>query len=298
MTLCEGQVIACHGRRWLVEVDPQSIRSCVSRARRYDIACGDHVQIAMSGPESGVIEAVSPRTSAFFRREGERVKIVAANATLVVIVFAVSPAAHTDLLDRCLAAAEHAAAKVLLVLNKVDISDAGGHANKLRAQYQGLGYSVLELSVDHNIEGLRRALQDHLSVIVGQSGVGKSTLINRLVAGAHARVGEISAGNAKGRHTTTHTRLYRLDSTSAVIDSPGIQVFGLSHIAPADLAHAFVEFRTLIGNCRFANCLHRSEPDCAVAQAACDGMIASQRIESYRRILATITRGAQASTLH
>lgn len=294
MTFCEGQVIACHGRRWLVEVNPQSTRSCVSRARRSDIACGDHVQIALIGPESGVIEAVSPRTSVFFRREGERVKVVAANATLVVIVLAVSPAAHIDLVDRCLAAAEHSATQILLVLNKVDISDAGGDAANIRSQYEDLGYCVLELSVDHNIEGLRRALQDHLSVLVGQSGVGKSTLINRLVADADARVGTISAGNTKGRHTTTHTRLYRLDSTSAVIDSPGMQVFGLSHIAPADLAHAFVEFRTLIGSCRFANCLHRSEPGCAVVQAARDGMIASRRVESYRRILATITRGARA----
>jgi ribosome biogenesis GTPase len=289
MATREGEVIACHGRHLLVEVDPGSILSCVTRSRRGGIACGDRVTVKATSADKGVIETVAPRTSVFYRRDGKRTKILAANVNLVVIMFAVAPAPHEDLLDRCLAAAEQAGSEVLLVFNKTDLGDPGMRIAETAARYRRLGYSVLELSPKHSIDAFRRALQDRLSVLVGQSGVGKSTLINRLIATAGARAAATSAGNDKGRHTTTHTQLYRLDARSALIDSPGLQLFGLSHLAPADLACGFVEFRALLGQCRFSNCAHRGEPGCALEQAARTGTIERRRLESYRRILATIT---------
>ncbi len=289
MVTREGEVIACHGRHLLVEISPGSILSCVTRSRRGGIACGDRVMVAATGVDKGVIETTEPRTSVFYRRDGERTKILAANVSLVVIVFAVAPAPHEDLLDRCLAAAEQAGTEVLLVFNKTDLGDPGMRAAETAARYLRLGYSILELSANRNIDTFRSALQDRLSVLVGQSGVGKSTLINRLIANAGARAAATSAGNDKGKHTTTHTQLYRLDARSAIIDSPGLQLFGLSHLVPADLACGFVEFRALLGQCRFSNCAHRGEPGCALEHAAKTGAIERRRLESYRRILATIT---------
>ena len=268
---------------------PGSILSCVTRARRGGIACGDQVNVVATGAGNGVIESIEPRTSVFYRSDRARTKILAANVSLVIIVFAVAPAPHEDLLDRCLAASERAGSEVLLIFNKTDLGDDRTCAAEIASRYGRLGYSVLNMSPKRSIDALRHALQDRLSVLVGQSGVGKSTLINRLIANAGARAAATSVGNDKGRHTTTHTRLYRLDARSALIDSPGLQLFGLSHLTPADLACGFVEFRRLLGQCRFRDCAHCGEPDCALEHAAKTGVIERCRLQSYQRILATIT---------
>lgn len=286
-----GRVVASFGRRSLVETAGGAILSCVTRGRRSGIVCGDLVRVAATAAGEGVIEDIESRVSLVYRSDDRREKAIAANATQIVVVLAVAPAPNLDFLDRCLVAAEHERIRVLLVLNKTDLAPQGGTAAQTVAAYQTLGYSAVACSRTAAADSLLRELHGHSNVFIGQSGVGKSTLVNRLVPGADARVGETSALRDAGRHTTTHAQLYRIDDTSSLIDSPGMHAFGLSHVAPADLASCFLEMRPLLGHCRFSNCRHDGEPGCAIDEAARSGGIRPERLTSYRRILSSIGRG-------
>lgn len=223
-----GTVVASFGRQFTVEADTGNLVACVTRGKRTDIACGDRVAIAMTGLEQGVIETVAPRASLFYRSDIQREKLIAANVTQIVIVLAASPPFHAELLDRCLAAAEEAGIPALLALNKMDLPAAAAALQALE-RYRTLGYGVLPLAAKIDIAPLRARLAGHTSVLVGQSGMGKSTIINRLVPEANAATAEMSIALDSGRHTTTHARLYRLDTTGRIIDAPGLQEFGLHH---------------------------------------------------------------------
>jgi len=281
--LSSGTIVASFGRQFSVELNDGAVVSCVARGKRTDIACGDRVAVAITGRGQGVIENIEPRTSLFYRSDIQREKLIAANVTQIAIVLAVAPPYHRELLDRCLAAAEDAEIPALLVLNKMDLPGADAALESLQL-YRRLGYEVLPLAAKIDLTPLRVRLANHTSVLVGQSGMGKSTITNRLVPDAAARVGELSHALGGGRHTTTHARLYHLDSTSRIIDSPGLQEFGLQHIEAARLAHCFVEFRSRLGHCKFNDCRHLSEPACAIAAAAQHGPIDVQRLESYRKL--------------
>jgi ribosome biogenesis GTPase / thiamine phosphate phosphatase len=278
-----GLIVASHGRRHLVELPGPAVIDCVTRGRRRDIACGDRVFVAPSAPGQGVIEGLAPRTSLLYRSDAHRQKLVAANVTQIAIVVAPVPGPHEDLLNRCLVAAEHGGMAALIVLNKTDLP---GSAAVLRALelYRTLGYRIIALSAKRDVRPLAPALECHVSVLVGQSGTGKSTLINRLLPHAAARTNEISRALESGRHTTTHARLYHLDAASSIIDSPGMQEFGLNHLAIEEAAHAFVEFRPWLGRCRFRDCRHLAEPDCAIADACSSGKVSERRLASYRRL--------------
>ena len=279
--LHDGQIVASFGRRCLVELADSSTLDCVTRGRRGTLACGDRVTVARSAGGQGVIEAVAPRATLLYRSDRARQKLVAANVTQTVIVVAPVPAFHEDLVNRCLAAAEHGGMAALIALNKVDLPQAPAALRSLEL-YRGLGYRVVALSAKRDLGPLVPHLKGQTSVLVGQSGMGKSTIINGLLPAAAVRVAEISAALDSGRHTTTHTRLYHLDEASHVIDSPGMQLFGLHHLEGPELADAFVEFRPWLGQCRFRDCHHVTEPGCAIA-AACDkGRISARRLASYR----------------
>ena len=282
--LVDGQIVASFGRRYLVELADSSTLDCVTRGRRSSLACGDRVTVARSARGQGVIETVAPRTTLLYRSDRVRQKLVAANVTQIAIVVAPVPAFDEDLVNRCLAAAEHGGMAALIVLNKVDLPQAPAALASLQL-YRGLGYRLVALSAKRDLGPLVSHLKGKTSVLVGQSGMGKSTIINRLLPAAAVRVAEISAALDSGRHTTTHTRLYHLDEASHVIDSPGMQLFGLHHLEGPELADAFVEFRPWLGQCRFRDCRHMSEPDCAIA-AACDkGTISARRLASYRGVM-------------
>ncbi len=287
-----GTVVASFGRQFTVELEDGVLIACVTRGKRTDIACGDRVAVAMTAPDQGVIESTAPRISLFYRSDIQREKLIAANVTQIVIVLASSPPFHAELLDRCLAAAEEAGIPALLALNKMDLPAAAQALQSLE-RYRALGYDVLPLAAKIDIAPLRARLAGHTSVLVGQSGMGKSTIINRLLPDAAARVGELSVALGGGRHTTTHARLYHLDAASHIIDSPGLQEFGLVHVAPEDLAHAFIELRQHLGHCKFNDCKHLTEPGCAITAAVERGEIDTQRVASYRKLVMQLMKKAQ-----
>lgn len=284
-----GVVVAAYGRHYRVEVGPHIEIDCVTRGRKSDIACGDHVHAMRTGEGTGVIEKVEPRRTLFYRSDLRRQKLLAANVTQVVVVVAAQPAWSDDLVSRCLVGAEHAGIAALIVLNKVDLPEAEA-ASKTLELYRSLGYRVISLSAKRDLAPLRSELDAQVTVLVGQSGMGKSTIINGLVPEASARVAEISRALGTGRHTTTHAELYHLDDASHIIDSPGLQEFGLNHLTAADAANAFVEFRAFLGSCRFRDCLHVSEPGCAITGAAAQGAVSERRLASYRRLAEELTR--------
>jgi len=290
----DAQVIASHGRRFVVEAEDGTLLSCFARGRTGAIVCGDRVSIAPLGPGEAVIEAVHPRSSLVYRSDGRREKPIAANVTQAVLVVATVPRTHADFVDRCLAALEHAGVKPLLVQNKIDLDPDRVLRRELLADYQALGYPVCELCAHASVEPLRPALAGEASLLIGQSGVGKSTIVNALVPGAAARTGSVSRVKT-GRHTTTHAQLYRLDARSAIIDSPGMHQFGVHHIPPAELAACFVEFRPLLGRCRFGDCRHVDEPGCALAEAMDRGELSAQRLQSYRRILRSLANARSSA---
>lgn len=285
-------MVASYGRQFTVELENAALIACVTRGKRTDIACGDRVAIAMTAPDQGVIETTAPRASLFYRSDIQREKLIAANVTQIVIVLAAAPPWHPELLDRCLAAAEEAGIPALLALNKMDLPAAAA-ARQALERYAALGYEVLPLAAKIDIAPLRARLAGHTSVLVGQSGMGKSTIINRLLPDAAARVGELSAALGGGRHTTTHARLYHLDAASHIIDSPGLQEFGLVHVTPENLAHAFIEFRPHLGSCKFNDCKHLTEPGCAITAAVERGEIDAQRVESYRKLVIQLMKKTQ-----
>lgn len=283
----QGLVTATFGRHYQVESGDELI-TCVSRGKRSGIACGDRVVFQPTSAGQGVIESILPRENLLYRSVAHRSKLIAANVTRIIIVVAPIPSFYDLLVNRCLVAAEAANITALICLNKYDLGEPAHAAQRRLEPYVRLGYPVLALSAHHDISPLRPYLSGQTSVFVGQSGMGKSSLINALIPEARTPVGEISTALDSGRHTTTSARMYRLDASSRLIDSPGMQEFGLSHIQPEQLDRYFVEFRQYIGHCRFSNCRHQHEPDCAVAEAAAAGNITPARLTAYRQILSSL----------
>ena len=282
----QGLVVASYGKRYEVELaDASSLNtrriSCVTRGKKTDLACGDIVNIKLTDKAQGVVESSEPRKSLLYRSSTLKSKILASNVTQIVIVLATQPSFYEALLNRCLVAAQAANIKPLIVLNKCDLTDADDAKNKLKL-YQDLGYQVLHLSAKQDISALQPYLSNHQSVLVGQSGMGKSTIINALLPNENVRTQEMSAALDSGKHTTTAAHLYHLDTTSTLIDSPGLQEFGLNHLSQTDLELAFIEFRPYLGNCRFNNCKHTHEPDCAVINAVNAGKISAIRLKFYQ----------------
>ena len=275
-----------------MRLDDGSAITCLTRGKKSEVACGDKVEIKRTAEASsengsgaqGVIERIAPRRSLLHRSDAFREKFIAANVTQIIIVVAAEPSFSDELLARCLVAAYDQKLEVLIVLNKCDLSIAAAAARKRLIPYTAIGYRVLELSAKQDVSALRSFLTGHTSVLVGQSGMGKSTLINALLPDAQAATREISTALDSGKHTTTHARLYRIDDSSGLIDCPGVQAFGLHHLSFGGIEQGFVEFAQYLGQCRFRDCRHAHEPGCALHNAVAEGKINARRLELFQQI--------------
>jgi ribosome biogenesis GTPase len=268
---------------------------CVPRGKRSNYACGDRVFLAQTSRHEGVIEAADPRSTLFVRAAPHRQKLIAANATQVAVIVAGEPSVSDELVCRILIAAERQGMRGIVVLNKVDLTGATAAAREQLLPFRLAGYEIIEISAKREIAPLRDRLAGEVTVLIGQSGMGKSTIVNALVPDADAATQEISRFLDSGRHTTAHARFYRLDPASAIVDSPGVQEFGLAHLSRVEIEQGFREIAALIGECRFRDCRHRTEPGCAVRAAVDSGEVHPRRLELLHAILAAESGALRAA---
>lgn len=296
----QALVLASFGRALLVETADGHTFRCAARRKTGAVVAGDRVICEGSRRDDAIVTEVLPRTSLLSRpdRHG-RLRPVCANIDQLVVVAAVSaePAArdgrlNTALMDRYTVAAELLGITPLLVINKIDLlgESLPGDVDSMVREYRGLGYNVAYTSAKAptGMDGLRTALRGRASAFVGESGVGKSSLIQILLPDMELRIGELSEGTGAGRHTTTTTMLFHLPEGGDLIDSPGVREFRLWHIDPGDLGRGFREFRQHLGACKYRDCLHTGEPGCAVAAAVAGGLITPRRMDSYLDILGSL----------
>ncbi len=283
-----GTVLAAHGRHYLVEAAELPL-NCVTRGKKSDVAVGDVVEYKLTSPNQGVIESITERKTLLYRSDQYRSKLLAANLTQLFIVVATQPGFADDLISRALVAAEAGGIKPHLVLNKIDMLDLLPAAQKRLELYRSLGYPVHEVSAKTNPEQtlatLLPLLEGQSTILIGQSGMGKSSLINLVIPDAEIATREISMALDTGKHTTTFVRSYKLNARSIIIDSPGFQEFGLHHLSEGMLERAFPEFRPYLGNCKFYNCHHHTEPGCAVLAAMQTGAVSQMRHDMYEQLV-------------
>ncbi len=286
----EGRVVASHGRDAVV-LDAAGRRvHCRLQGRRLAVVCGDRVRWNTTQTEgaAGLIVELLPRKNVLARitQRGEA-EPVAANLTQLAAVVAPVPSPDFGLCDRYLAAAEWNGLRAIVVANKCDLAESFAALVPVLDEYRRIGYPVVHVGrhPDDAAEALREQLAGRTSVLVGQSGVGKSSLTNRLVPGVEAAVSEVTRASESGRHTTSTSSLYGLPSGGELIDSPGVRDFSPPLPAPRSVAGGFREISEVSAGCRFRDCLHRREPGCAVATACGAGRVSARRLESYRRLL-------------
>jgi len=282
-----GLVVAAYRRHYQVLLDGGGAADCVLKGRRSQVACGDRVDVRLVHG-GGVVVAVLPRRNLVYRSDAFKEKLIGANVTLVVGVVAPDLPVDLELVDRWTIAAETESCAFVLAVNKADLPGVDALRARL-APFARLGYPVVPLSATRDVSPLRPHLAGRHAVLVGQSGMGKSTILNAVAPEAAARTGAVSHALETGRHTTTETTLHPIPGDAAggwIIDSPGMNAFSLAHVDPKALPEAFVELRPFLGACRFRDCRHDREPDCAVRAAVERGAVAPHRLALLLRMQA------------
>ncbi len=292
----QGIVISRFGQHADIEDENGNIERCNLRRAVKSLVTGDRV-VWRAGNEayqgiSGVVEAVHPRTTVLTRPDYyDGIKPIAANIDHIIIVSSIAPEFSRNIIDRYLIACEDIGIDPIIVLNKSDLLDEESAKlidNELQS-YRDIGYQVLYSSMHGDgLDSLKAAMKDKINIFVGQSGVGKSSLVNLLLPEVEAVTGEISEGSGLGKHTTTTARLYHFADGGDLIDSPGIREFSLWHLAAERIAWGFIEFRPFLGQCKFRDCKHKKDPGCALVEAVEEGKIDDARYQSFLRILETM----------
>ena len=293
-----GLVIAHHGRTLVVEDEAGRLYRCAARQNLGRLACGDRVVWQTSGAEEGVIVAVGERRSVLTRPDYQgQPRPVAANLDAVAVVLAPEPEPSESLIDRYLVAIAAIGVRGLLVLNKLDLLDEPGLAvlRERLEPYRQIGYPLLLASshTAHGLDELRAWLRGNTSLLVGQSGVGKSSLIKALLPDRRIRIQAVSETTGHGVHTTSGSTLYHLPDGGDLIDTPGVRSFELGEIRLNDLDRGFPDIAPYLGRCRFSDCRHDAEPDCALREAVVSGTVARRRLDSYRQLRAALETAAK-----
>lgn len=297
-SLNQGIVVAARGRRFVVRAKDGSDINCVVRQkvknatkRCTPVAVGDDVDFSLSEKNSGCIEKVQPRRTSFFRPakgSDQDKQVIAANLDLLAIVVAVaSPPLKTGLIDRFLIAAHEGELSPLIVLNKSDLPGPPDlDIEEIIRTYESIDVPVFKVSAlsGSGLDSLESYLCSHRTLFAGHSGVGKSTLLNKLIPGLDLRTREISEFSDRGKHTTSNVQLYELPSGGMVIDSPGLKIMGLWNVERDNLKHYYTEFEKFVADCRFSGCSHTHEPDCGVKSAVEKGEISSFRYRNFLTI--------------
>ena len=295
--LTQGRVVGRFGKHADVEDAEGNVFRCHIRRTIESVVCGDDV-LFDAGSEgdsgvSGVIEIVRDRRSVLTRPDYyDGVKPIAANIDQIIVVSSVKPDLSLNIIDRYLIACEDIKIPPILILNKTELLTEQ-EFDEVKAQlaiYESLGYPLIYTSCKRGdgIAELKACLNDKVSVFVGQSGVGKSSLINQVLPDADELVGEISDNSGLGQHTTTAAKLLHFPDGGDLIDSPGVREFSLWHMPVERITWGFVEFRDYLGGCKFRDCKHLNDPGCLLRAAVEEGKISQARFDSYHRILATM----------
>ncbi len=277
-----GLVITRYGQRLLVECDGELFQ-CTGRRNIELSVAGDQVLFQLTDKGEGVVTALLERDNSLTRSQ----KLIAANIDELWLVVAIEPHYHFELIDRYLVVAENAGLPINIVVNKIELSSDIDKVKHDFSMYESAGYNVSFLSVKEqtNVTEFKANLNDKAHIFLGQSGVGKSSLINELIPDLNLRVNEISTKSKLGKHTTTNTTLYHIPSGGDLIDSPGIREFQLDDLTDKEILSGFKEFKPFIGQCKFRNCAHLNEPKCAIKTAVENGEIHLKRYENYLQLI-------------
>lgn len=285
-----GLVIKSYGRQFIVEVDGKNYQA-VTKAKKTEYVVGDRVAIDLINQEQLQITSLIERDNLVYRSDQNKSKIIASNVDQILIVTAVKPNCNINFLNNCLIFAESAEIKPIIVLNKTDLLESAELELRLDELYnRKLKYPVIKLSAQQDSSVLTPVLANKTSLLLGQSGVGKSTIINQILPDANTRTGAITKSENSGSHTTTNAELYHINQTTNIIDCPGLQEFGLYHLELDNLIQYFPELRPHAGECRFRNCRHLNEPGCVITKLYGDGQLDGLRFN----LLQSISQNLQA----